>query len=236
MLIHGFTGSPYEVKPLASFLEQQTNWNIYTPTLAGHGQGDSIVETTYHDWISSAEGALKKASEENEELILIGFSMGSIIASYLASKYQISKLILLSPAVFYPSTQQFFKVMVEVTRMYFQDQLKAQSYIDRYRGKWKSTPFQAVWNFHQLVKQLKPSFRLIDIPILIVQGRKDEIVNPKSAQYIFNMVRSEEKELVWLEDSKHIVCHDCEADIIFNKVEQFLQAEDSVQEESLAVN
>lgn len=225
MLIHGFTGSPYEVQPLAEYLRWQTNWNIYTPTLAGHGEEDLLEETTYEDWIASAEQALHIATQECEELYVIGFSMGGLIASYLASCYKISKLILLSPAVFYPHTQLVIKELAEVAQSFLQGKRTTKQYLEHYKIKWKTTSWQAVWNFRCLVKKLRPSLTQVQVPVLIVQGQKDFIVHPKSAEYTYNMVQSAEKEIVWLKDSRHIVCHDCEKDLMFQKVGQFLQPE-----------
>ncbi|KPD00014.1 hypothetical protein LR69_01687 [Geobacillus sp. BCO2] len=36
LCIHGFTGSPEEVAPLADYLRERTDWVIETPTLPGH--------------------------------------------------------------------------------------------------------------------------------------------------------------------------------------------------------
>lgn len=223
LLIHGFTGSPYEVKPLAQYLEWHTNWNIYTPTLAGHGQNDLLHQTTYRDWIASAEQALQQASEECNELCLIGFSMGGLIASHLSSRYDISRLILLSPAVFYPNTSLFFRDMAETVQLFLQGKTREGGHFQQYKNKWKNTSLLSVWNFRRLVKELKPSLQQVHVPVLIIQGQKDTIINPKSAEYTYNMVQSAEKELVWLENSKHILCHDCDKDMVFQKVKQFLQ-------------
>jgi carboxylesterase len=59
LLIHGFTGSPYEISPLAKYLEAHTDWLIGTPTLAGHGsEKASLKDSSWKDWIASAEEEL----------------------------------------------------------------------------------------------------------------------------------------------------------------------------------
>ncbi len=37
LFIHGFTGGPFEVRPLVNFLKMKTNWQLAIPTLPGHG-------------------------------------------------------------------------------------------------------------------------------------------------------------------------------------------------------
>ncbi|NQD52654.1 carboxylesterase, partial [Bacillus altitudinis] len=38
LCIHGFTGAPYEVEPLAEYLKQTTDWTVQSVTLPGHGE------------------------------------------------------------------------------------------------------------------------------------------------------------------------------------------------------
>ncbi|WP_345739448.1 hypothetical protein [Virgibacillus salarius] len=33
LVIHGYTGGPYEVEPLANYLQENTNWHVEVPTL-----------------------------------------------------------------------------------------------------------------------------------------------------------------------------------------------------------
>ncbi len=224
MLIHGFTGSPREIKPLADYFREHTEWKVYTPTLAGHGNEHSLEETTWQDWIRSAEQALQTAVRECDEVYLIGFSMGGLIAGHLSSRYPVSKLILLSPAVYAPHTQQLVRELSGVAKGFFNEEAYARQSLQRYRKKWTSTPIKAVVNFRRLVRQLKPSLKDIRVPLLIIHGEKDHVAHPKGAKYLYQCVQSSEKELLLLKDSKHIVCHDCEREILFEKVSQFLNA------------
>src|SRR4051794_9655664 len=95
LCIHGFTGAPYEVEPLANYLQRHTDWKIVVPLLPGHGDTLSLKDSTCTDWIDCAEIALQKLFEECEKVYVIGFSMGGLIAAYLTARYSISKLVLL---------------------------------------------------------------------------------------------------------------------------------------------
>jgi carboxylesterase len=228
LFIHGFTGSPYEIEPLAEYLRSQTDWRIYTPTLAGHGKGESLRRTTWKDWVASAEEALADVSAECEEVYVIGFSMGGVIAGYLASRHEISKLILLSPAVYYPHTPHLLKEFADMAREFFNDQEKREALINNELQKYKQklrTPIKAVYHFSKLVKEARPAFRQIDVPVLVIQGEQDRLVNPKSAYYVYESVQSPAKEIVMLEKSRHVLCHDCEKELVFQKVDEFLQKE-----------
>jgi carboxylesterase len=225
LLIHGFTGSPYEISPLADHLKQHTDWLIETPTLAGHGERASLSSSSWKDWIASAEHALQKMIEQCDEVFVIGFSMGGLIAAHLATTYPISKLILLSPAVYYIDTQRLMKEVSETVKAFFQDQSSAYKIIQRYKHKMRSTPLKSVMNFKKLVKELRSAFDNVEVPVLIIHGEKDNIAQPKGAHYVYEKVQSKEKEILFLKNSKHVICRDCESEIIFNKVDQFLHDE-----------
>ncbi|TXK89896.1 alpha/beta fold hydrolase, partial [Parageobacillus sp. SY1] len=88
LCIHGFTGSPDEVAPLAEYLQKRTDWVIKTPILPGHGKRLQLKGITYDQWFQAAERELQALMEICETVYVIGFSMGGVIAVYLAEKYK----------------------------------------------------------------------------------------------------------------------------------------------------
>ena len=108
MIIHGYTGGPYEVEPLSNYLREETTWHIEVPTLPGHGRKLSLKNVSPKRWINAAENSLKQLLAKYDEVYLIGFSMGGLIASYLAAKYKVDKLVLLASAQKYLSFKQIF--------------------------------------------------------------------------------------------------------------------------------
>ncbi len=60
LLIHGFTGSPTEIHPLAEHLFNN-GYDVYGPCLKGHGTTLEDMEKTNHsDWLQSVEPVLKQ--------------------------------------------------------------------------------------------------------------------------------------------------------------------------------
>lgn len=218
VLIHGFTGSPRDIEIIAEHLKNK-GFEVSTPILAGHSIDMNRWEMskfTWSDWIASAETALKALSEKNdyEELYLVGYSMGGVIAAHLATKYPIKKLVLISASYFYTNPKSLIK---NFNRIHF---TKAE--LSRYIYKFKHTPLKATINFRKLVKELSPSLINVEVPTLIIQGEMDDLVDPSSAEYIYNTVRSKEKSMHLLPKSKHFICWDCEKEIVVELVDKFL--------------
>ena len=47
-------------------------------------------------------------------------------------------------------------------------------------------------------------------PILVVQAEQDTMIDPQSANYIYNHVDSDEKEIKWYQHSGHVITIDKE--------------------------
>lgn len=217
VLIHGFTGSPRDIGIIAEHLKNK-GYEVSTPILAGHGiemNRWEMSKYTWSDWIASAETAIEALSEKNdyEELYLVGYSMGGVIAAHLATKYPIKKLVLLSASYIYTSPKNLIK---NFNRIHF---TKAE--LSRYLYKFKHTPLKATINFRKLVKELSPSLNNVEIPTLIIHGELDDLVDPSSAEYIYNTIRSKEKTVYLLPQSKHFVCWEGEKEVVVGLVDKF---------------
>ncbi|WP_134704451.1 carboxylesterase [Ammoniphilus sp. YIM 78166] len=220
LLLHGFTGSPYEVEPLAEHLKK-FGWKISVPTLPGHGsEREDLNKVTWKDWILKAEEELRLLMQECSEVYVVGFSMGGMIAAYLSTKYPVSKLVLLNACVFYINPGQMFANMAEAIKSNFTADSK--DLLKRYMQKSLSTPIRAVVHFRRLVKVLKPELDKVTVPTLILQSECDDLVEPRSAHYIYQHIQSEQKEIHFFTESKHILCQDCEKEQVLFTVETFL--------------
>lgn len=216
LLIHGFTGGPFEVYPLAEHL-QRLGYNVSIPTLAGHQDNlKHLGKVNYMDWINSAEQALVALLSDHSHVNIIGFSMGGLIGVYLAQKHQINTLSLLSSPIYVGNPKIIMRnVFEECSNRQFQ-------LVHKYIDNIKSTPLKAVINFNIILAKTKPLLGNIQVPVLVLQGLNDDVVHPKSAHYIFNHLQTEQKQLHFLPQSNHILCCDKEREQVFDLVANFL--------------
>ncbi|WP_066301716.1 alpha/beta hydrolase [Bacillus sp. FJAT-29937] len=222
LCIHGFTGAPFEVEPLVSYLKKRTNWEIAVPTLPGHGDTLSLKGIEYKNWIEHAEQELRQLIEKCETVYVIGFSMGGLIASYLAVHYPVTKLVLLSAAAYYVNPKQLLLDIGEMAKDAFRGRLTENEMFMRYKRKILATPITATLQFRRLVAAIRPILGKIEIPTLIAQGECDGVVPPKSAQYLYHRIGTSVKKLIYLKESKHLICHCDERENLFSEIYQFL--------------
>src|SRR3989338_6066436 len=91
LLLHGFTGHPSDLEPLDKAFTKH-GLTCIRPTLPGHGtKSQDLNQVTVEDWLG--------ATQNYDSDIIIGFSMGALLAILLASERPRKKLILISPAL-----------------------------------------------------------------------------------------------------------------------------------------
>ncbi|ARU61472.1 hypothetical protein CBW65_10995 [Tumebacillus avium] len=225
LLLHGFTGTPFEVEPLAKELAARGHI-ISMPTLAGHGSTRHEMErVTWRDWIHSAEKELVSLLNEHpgEQIHLVGFSMGGLILAYLSleHKERIASLTMLSSPIYTINPKQLFRTIAETIQksMWARDR---SDDVARYISKVKGTPLRSLVHFRRLIQEVKPKLEQLDVPLLVIQGELDDLVEPKSAAHIFDSADCSHKDLHFFSRSGHMICHDCEADEVCRRVADFI--------------
>ena len=221
--LHGFTGAPTEVEPLACYLRERTDWAISVPVLPGHGEGADLGSVAYTDWVECAEQAVQDMVACCDEVYVVGFSMGGILACRTASAYPVKKLVLLSAAAKYINGKQLVRDIGGLVKDSFKGSVKDNELYMRYKNKIVQTPLRAAREFRALVAASRGSFRKISIPVFIAQGELDAIVPPSSAKYLYDAIPSRHKQLYIEKNAKHLICH-CENNLaLFKEVEGFLK-------------
>jgi len=93
LLVHGLTGVPSEMRPVARHLSS-LGYAVETPLLPGHGgtQRD-LLRTTWRDWLGGARDALRRLAELGQPVVIGGLSMGALIAVLLAAEEETAPLV-----------------------------------------------------------------------------------------------------------------------------------------------
>lgn len=232
--IHGFTGGPYEIQPFVDYLQAHTNWKIVVPTLPGHGETLELKSVTAESWMMAAEQSLRQLQKEVDRVIIVGFSMGGIIGMYLANRYPIHKLVLLSAAAKYIYPSQLLQDIKDIAKEAVVGKLAENTLYKQYSYKVKGTPIPATLEFIRLVRIVQPYYGQITVPVYIVQGKKDGIVPYATAQFIYDEIGSLKKEIVYSELGKHHICHSEDCQDWFNTALNFLKEEE--EEGNIASN
>lgn len=215
-ILHGFGGGIYEVKPLAEYLNS-LGYEVFCPVLKGHcSTAKDMRRTTYREWVQRATENLLDWVEEEDEIILIGFSMGGLIALNLACKCRVKSIITINTPIFYWNLPQVCTNLLEDLKN------RRCTHIRRYLGAKKSSPLRSMIQFLRLLHDTKPKLKNIDSPILIIQAGDDDTVKRKSADYIYNHICSKNKEVRHIEEGGHLILLSKNANQVMRLIKDFI--------------
>lgn len=80
LLLHGYTGSPWEVRPLLPIFDD-LGWSHALPVLCGHGTSvDDLEGTTWQDWLRSGTEAAEWLADRCDRIHVVALSMGCLLA------------------------------------------------------------------------------------------------------------------------------------------------------------
>lgn len=228
LLIHGWAGSPAEMRPVGEALAAR-GIDVLGVRLAGHGTSHwDLGRYRQADWIASAEDALEAYLREKDRVVLCGFSMGGVIALRLAAERSADPRIvglatLSAPLRFrrgpeaYRATLQRLWRRLREGRPHTQKPDAGADLVN-----YPIVPPRAVVELMRLIAGTTPLLDRIHQPILIIQSLNDQTVPAFNAELIYNQVSSQEKHLVWVSESGHLITVDYDADTVAEEVRAFV--------------
>ncbi|WP_062354390.1 alpha/beta hydrolase [Bacillus kwashiorkori] len=228
LLLHGFTGTSADVRMLGRFLEKH-GYTSHAPLYRGHGvPPEELLKYNPDDWWEDVlEGYQLLKDMGHEEIAVAGLSLGAIFTLKLAYNEHVKGIVPMCAPMFFRSEDALYKGVLYFAREYKKKEGKDQEQIDKEMLLFDSTQLQDRLKENQaLVTEVKDSIDMIYAPIFVVQARKDVMVNPESANIIYNEVESDEKSIKFYEESGHVVTVDKERDQLHEDVLQFLNSLD----------
>jgi len=97
LLVHGFPGTPLEMRPLGELL-RQAGWTVHGLLLPGFGpQTDTLHRRRYEDWLGAVQDALRALRRDHGPVLLVGYSMGAALALSAATSDPPDGLVVLAP-------------------------------------------------------------------------------------------------------------------------------------------
>lgn len=218
LIIHGFAGGTYDEENLANFLEQNYRLDVYSFTLPGHDKR-TLKPVPYQDWIKESENQLNKLIKCGyKSIFVIGHSMGGIIATYLANNYsQVKKVVLAAPAFNFLTSSDNSSIKEEVLGgiSAFKENSKSEII-----SRFLKLPISSIRELQKISSKYKTEYINLNVPTLIVQGKKDTLVPYENSKRIYEKLKCK-KEIIYLENITHDIFREANIDL-YVSIEKFL--------------
>ena len=230
LLIHGYTGTPGELRPLGEYLNA-LGYTVLGVRLPGHGTSvDDLEKTTAEDWYREAARGAESLFEEFQEVFVAGLSMGGIMAIRVAASFPVKAAAIMSAPIFLPDKRIAFYPILKYFIRSLPKSKKHYGNMMKYNVSYETMPTKPLGSLFATIKKCKQEYlKKIKCPTIVLQSKVEHTVVPKSAQYIFDSLGTaeENKKLIWLEKSGHIISLDVEREFVFKEIADFFaQASD----------
>ena len=100
LLLHGFTGEPFEMEPLRETLLRR-GIHAEAPCLPGHGAGvEAFAASSFPEWAEAAEQAYLSLAARFGRVAVVGLSMGGSLALRIAQRHEPAGVLTLAAPVY----------------------------------------------------------------------------------------------------------------------------------------
>ncbi len=232
LVIHGFTGSNIENIYLGNELAK-AGYRVYIPLLQGHGTDyKDLSKYKYEDWLSKVEESVNFLLSEKvgRKIFVAGHSMGGVLALNIATRMHLDGLILLATPYRYALALRLMvrmmsglPVFTPFGSYYFEDPTIRDIPISKHFEKqYAKVKFSSINEVFEAQDEVYDKLDQIHAPCLLIYSEKDEIVPNSHAYQIYDGLASADKELVWVQNSDHILTIDGARDVVAEEIIEFV--------------
>ena len=225
LVVHGFTGCPQSMRPLAEAFAA-AGFTVSLPLLPGHGSRvEDMLPTRWADWSSAAEAAYAELAARCGSVCVAGLSMGGTLTLWLASRHpEIRGIVLVNPladgdAPGITATVAQLRELGEPLVPGIGSDIALEGSVE---SAYPLTPVEPLLSLHDALADLRPALTAIACPVLLCTSPQDHVVEPVSSELVASTV-SGPVERVLLERSFHVATLDHDADLIEQRAVDFVR-------------
>ena len=241
LLLHGFTSSLATVDRLVAPLEAQ-GIPYALPILRGHGtRPEDLRGVTWHDWYEDGERALDTLLDRCARVVVMGLSMGGLVALHLAAlrPERLAGAALVAPALRLDIAGAALipllartgcHAAVDPARAFADQSLAASS------TNYRNAPIAAIHSLIRFGKLVERELPRVRVPLLITYPPHDRVVRPESARIVYERsgTPATQKRLLAFEHSGHEMLQDRQRDEVSAAIMAFIAARREAGESATA--
>jgi len=193
LLIHGYMAAPEEMRAFADYLYYK-GFTVYVPRLKGHGTSpEDLAGTKFEQWIESVEEAFVVLRHSCKKLIVGGFSTGAGLALDLCTRVDdLAAVFAVAPPMrlqdlgsYFVSTVDSWNTMIKKIHLTSMAKEFIENHPENPHINYFRNPIAGIHQLEKLMESLEPKLKTIHKPVLVVQSRKDPVVNSKGTLKLF---------------------------------------------------
>jgi carboxylesterase len=226
LLVHGFTGAPKEMRWMGEYLGN-LGYTILGVRLAGHAtRPEDMRQTRWEDWLTSIEDGYYLLKDMTDYIFVIGLSLGGILSLKFTADHPVSGVVAMSTPYALPADPRLpFIGIISLFMPWMKqgpsDWHNPEAGIDHICYPYY--PLRAVMQLRESLSEMRAALPKISAPVLLIHSHQDKGVPPSNAEKIYASIGSHQKQLLWVENSGHVIPREPDRLLVFNATHEFIQ-------------
>jgi carboxylesterase len=229
LLVHGWTSTPYEVRRLGKYLNEN-GYTVYGLMLKGHGTVPKDLEgVVWEEWVEDVKNGITKLRETCGKVYIGGTSIGANLAIIVTEEDDdIAGLVLMATPyrMRYEAAALFVaKLLLKLKKKYrkkfYPPTFGVSTTITRIIS-YQTYPVRSVLEAFKLVQEARKNLGAISQPCLIMQSTHDHIVSRGSMEAIYDQISSKVKKMKYIDKAYHTFISDIKNEHVFEDILNFL--------------
>jgi len=231
LCIHGFTGSPYEMRYLGDDLAAR-GMSVRGIALPGHAtRVEELEPLGFAEWTAAVAAAYDELAARCRSVAVVGQSLGGLLAMHLATRRPVAAVASLAAPLWF---EGLTGVVARATtrgplagRLRYLPKLGGSDVRDaaarRANPSYRKFPVRALGQLLAFMDVVDAALPEVRAPLLVLHGEHDHTAPVGSARHIATRVAARELRVRILPRSYHLVAIDEERTIVAAEVGTFFE-------------
>ncbi len=208
LCLHGLTGTPYEVRPLAEAIARR-GIRARGPVLPGHDSTpEALAAIPRSVWLSAVRDEYRHLRAAHRRVFVVGLSLGGLLALRLSQEESVDGLVAVATPLAFrqpiPLLIPLLKWIVPTIAKKTGSDIRDAEARARHPG-YDRIPLASVHEVIRLQRTVASGLSRITAPTLVAHGSHDITADLGDAERIHREVGAKVKELMILPRSAHVV-------------------------------
>jgi carboxylesterase len=229
LLMHGFTGSPVSIRPLAELLSKR-GFAIELPLLPGHGTAPrDLLPFRYTDWRAEAKAALERLRARTEHVVAVGLSMGGTLVLDLATTERLDGVVTINVQILdrggmivklAPMLEKIVPIAPASAAGLKKNDIKKGGDEDAYDMVAAAAGNSLV----RALPEVRGRLKSLTAPLLVAYSREDHSVAPENSRALPGLVGSTDVTVLELLNSYHVATLDNDLPLLDERIASFAES------------
>jgi len=229
LLIHGFTGTPKEMRWLGEHLAADGRTVLGLRLFAHATHPEDMLRARGGDWLASVEDGYHLLRGACDRVVVMGLSMGGILSLMLAARLPVVGVVAMSTPFYPPDSRMRLlrRVAPLLTLVWrwtpkgppdWHDLQAAGSHLE-----YPMHPVRGGALLYDVIVEMQKMLPAVNVPVLIIHSRGDLTLPEDHATQLYERLPGSDKQILWVENSGHVVTRDAERDKVFAAAGAFVR-------------